>query len=118
MHGTYFGLSPEPLVAFDVFRITDGRIAEQWQALQPVITQTASGRTMIDGHAEVTEPEKTAKNEAIVERFVDEVLVRGEFSGLTALLPRYRRYPVPRPACGGRPAAGSRGCRHLGRLCC
>lgn len=83
LHGTYFGLGPEPLVAFDVFRIADGRIAEQWQALQPEITQTASGRSMTDGPAEVTEPDKTAQNKAIVERFVDEVLVRGELSGLT-----------------------------------
>jgi predicted SnoaL-like aldol condensation-catalyzing enzyme len=82
-HGRYHGLAEQPLVAFDVWRVDDGRIVEHWDALQPEPATTVSGRTMLDGPTEVTEPEKTASNKALVERFVDQVLVRGDLSELT-----------------------------------
>lgn len=28
LHGTYHGFGPDPLVAFDIFRVADGRIVE------------------------------------------------------------------------------------------
>ena len=59
-HGRYHGLAEQPLVTFDVWRVDDGRIVEHWDALQPEPATTVSGRTMLDGPTEVTEPEKTA----------------------------------------------------------
>src|SRR5690242_1012827 len=33
LHGVYHGFAPEPLVAFDLFRVADGKLAEHWDAL-------------------------------------------------------------------------------------
>lgn len=36
LHGTYYGFGPDPLVAFDLFRVdADGKLAEHWDALTP-----------------------------------------------------------------------------------
>jgi predicted SnoaL-like aldol condensation-catalyzing enzyme len=82
VHAVYHGLAPEPMVAFDVFRVADGRLAEHWDAMQPEVSQTASGRSMTDGPTEVREPELTAQNKEFVRNFVETVLVRGDVSGL------------------------------------
>lgn len=81
-HGRYHGLAEQPLVTFDLWRVDGGRIVEHWDAAQPEPATTVSGRTMLDGPTEVTEPDETASNKALVERFVDQVLVRGDYSEL------------------------------------
>ncbi len=78
MHGTYYGFGPLPLVAFDVFRVADGKLAEHWDALQPVVAETASGRSQVDGPAEVTAPEQTEASRAVVLGFVEAVLKGGK----------------------------------------
>lgn len=67
----------ETVVAFDVFRVNNGKVAEHWDNLQPLVpmTETASGCSMVDGPTEVTDLEKTAENKALVEGFVDAVLL-------------------------------------------
>jgi predicted SnoaL-like aldol condensation-catalyzing enzyme len=82
-HGLYHGFGPDPTVAFDLWRIEDGRIAEHWDAMQPFVAVTASGRSMTDGPTEVTEPDKTAANKELVGRFVDAILVHGDLRQLT-----------------------------------
>ncbi|WP_282181832.1 nuclear transport factor 2 family protein [Aliiroseovarius marinus] len=79
LHVTYenaqaFGA--ETQVAFDVFRVEDGKVAEHWDNLQAAVPadQTASGNTMTDGVTEVTDKEKTAENKALVEGFLADVL--------------------------------------------
>src|ERR1041384_6871803 len=52
LHGVYHGFGPEPLVAFDLFRVEDGKLAEHWDGLTPVVTETASGRSQTDGQNE------------------------------------------------------------------
>ena len=46
VHGRYTGFGPKPLVAVDIYRVEDGRIAEHWDILQEEVTQTASGNPM------------------------------------------------------------------------
>lgn len=58
-----------------------------------------------DGPTEVTEPEKTGSNKALVERFVDQVLVRGDLSELTEYFAT-----VPTPSTTRRSATTWRGC--------
>ncbi|KIC30799.1 nuclear transport factor 2 family protein [Leisingera sp. ANG-M6] len=64
----------ETLVAFDVFRVEDGKVAEHWDNLQPPAAPNASGRTLTDGTTEITDLDKTAENKALVQGFVTDVL--------------------------------------------
>lgn len=85
-HSVYHGFGPDPLVAFDLFRIADGRIAEHWDALQPVVASTASGRSQVDGPAEVTAPEQTEASRAVVVGFVEAVLKGGQVDRITEFI--------------------------------
>lgn len=71
------------LVAFDVFRVEDGKVAEHWDNLQAPGAPNPSGRTMTDGVTEITDLDKTAENKALVVGFVDTVLKGGDASNIT-----------------------------------
>ena len=78
-HSTIYGLGPVPLVAFDVFRIEDGRIAEHWDNLTPLRTEpNPAGRTQTDGWTEVTDLDKTAQNKALVIELIEKMFIGGE----------------------------------------
>ncbi|OSY88588.1 mucin [Tenacibaculum holothuriorum] len=62
------------MVAFDVWRMEDGKVAEHWDNLTPKVAQTASGRSQVDGPTEVTDLDKTDANKELVKKFVDDVL--------------------------------------------
>ncbi len=62
------------LVAFDVFRVEDGLVAEHWDNLQAPPETTASGRSMTDGPVELADHGKTAENKQLVVGFVRDVL--------------------------------------------
>ncbi|TPQ23973.1 nuclear transport factor 2 family protein [Streptomyces sporangiiformans] len=84
LHGTYYGFGPDPLVAFDVFRVdADGKVAEHWDALTPRVKDTASGRSQTDGATEITDADKTEANRALVTEFAQKVLVGADYSVLT-----------------------------------
>lgn len=82
-HSIYEGFAEVPLVAFDVFRIENDRIVEHWDNLTPVVTDTANGNSQVDGATEIADLEKTADNKALVEEFVEKVLIKGEQVDLT-----------------------------------
>ena len=48
VHSRYTGLGPKPLVAVDIFRIKDGKLAEHWDVLQEEVpaAMTASKNPM------------------------------------------------------------------------
>lgn len=82
-HTTYtnaqvFGAST--VVAFDLWRMEDGMVAEHWDSIIPFYEKTASGRTQTDGATEITDLDKTAENKKLVEAFVKEVLIEEDFS--------------------------------------
>ncbi|WP_063041594.1 nuclear transport factor 2 family protein [Nocardia pseudovaccinii] len=84
LHGTYYGFGPDPLVGFDIFRVDDdGKLAEHWDAMAPVVKDTASGRTQTDGPTQVIDLEKTEENRALVTEFARKVLVGADYSVLT-----------------------------------
>ncbi|WP_417800448.1 nuclear transport factor 2 family protein [Tenacibaculum sp.] len=62
------------VVAFDVWRIEDGKVAEHWDNLTPKVDITASGRSQVDGVTEITDLEKTNSNKKIVTNFVNDIL--------------------------------------------
>ena len=85
-HNTYdnaevFG--GDHLVAFDIFRIDDGKVAEHWDNLTPVTPPNPSGRSQTDGTTEITDLDKTAENKALVEAFVNTVLKGGQMDRIT-----------------------------------
>ena len=82
VHGVYIGFGPVPLVAFDIFRVQDGKIVEHWDNLSPVAEPNPSGHTQTDGPTEVADLEMTDANRALVKEFIDTVLVGGGFDKL------------------------------------
>jgi predicted SnoaL-like aldol condensation-catalyzing enzyme len=48
VHGRYMGFGPKPLVAVDIFRVKDGKLAEHWDVLQEEVPpeNTASKNPM------------------------------------------------------------------------
>jgi predicted SnoaL-like aldol condensation-catalyzing enzyme len=46
VQGRYSGFGPKPMVAMDIFRVQDGKIAEHWDVLQEEVTPTVSGNPM------------------------------------------------------------------------
>ena len=48
VHGRYTGWGPKPMVAVDIFRLTDGKVVEHWDVLQEEVSaaNTASGNAM------------------------------------------------------------------------
>ena len=64
-----------PRIGFDIFRLHDGRIVEHWDNLQDVETETASGRSQIDGPTEAHDLTKTRKNKELVKSFVKDILL-------------------------------------------
>ncbi|MFI7004441.1 nuclear transport factor 2 family protein [Nocardia sp. NPDC050175] len=84
LHGVYTGFGPDPLVGFDIFRVdANGKLAEHWDALTPLVPNTASGRTQTDGPTEVTDKDKTEANRALVTEFAQKVFVDADYSVLT-----------------------------------
>lgn len=78
-HSTYYNFGPKPLVAFDVFRVEDGRIAEHWDNLIPLEEKpNPSGRTQVDGATDITDLDKTAANKAHVVDMVQRMFIDRE----------------------------------------
>src|SRR6516165_11178779 len=47
IHGRYLGWGPKPMVAVDIFRVENGKIAEHWDVMQEEVPadRTASGNS-------------------------------------------------------------------------
>lgn len=72
-----------PKIGFDIFRFEDGRIVEHWDNLQEKPSApNSSGRTMIDGPTTAIDLDKTDTNKALVQAFVDDILVHGRMDKL------------------------------------
>ncbi|MEM6640539.1 MAG: nuclear transport factor 2 family protein [Pseudomonadota bacterium] len=55
----------------------DDRIIEHWDVIAPVVDDTVSGHSQIDGPTEITDLDATARNKALVSEFLHQVLVNG-----------------------------------------
>lgn len=53
IHGRYTGWGPKPLVAVDIFRVVDGKLAEHWDVLQEEVpaSSTANGNPMFSNRS-------------------------------------------------------------------
>jgi predicted SnoaL-like aldol condensation-catalyzing enzyme len=72
-----------PKAGFDLFRFEEGKIVEHWDNLAEITPPNPSGRTQLDGATEITDTDKTAENKAIVEAFVNDVLINGKADKIT-----------------------------------
>lgn len=48
VHGRITGMGPAPLIAIDIYRVEDGRIAEHWDVIQQEVLDTVSGNPMFE----------------------------------------------------------------------
>ncbi|WP_435132676.1 nuclear transport factor 2 family protein [Formosa sp. A9] len=72
-----------PKIGFDIFRFEDGKIVEHWDNLQEKPENpNPSGHSMVDGATEITDLDKTDNNKALVESFVNDILVNGKMEKL------------------------------------
>jgi predicted SnoaL-like aldol condensation-catalyzing enzyme len=53
VHGRYTGWGPKPMLAVDIFRVADGKVAEHWDVMQEEVpaAQSANGNSMFPGAA-------------------------------------------------------------------
>lgn len=77
-----FGFGGQKAVV-DIFRFEGGKAVEHWDGIQAIPAGTKSGRTMLDGPAEIKDRNKTDINRALVKGFVTDVLINGEADKLT-----------------------------------
>src|SRR5271155_991583 len=51
VHGRYVGWIPKPMVAVDIFRVANGKVAEHWDVMQEEVpaAQSANGNSMFTG---------------------------------------------------------------------
>ena len=79
MHNIWRNAAPfgaDEMVSFDIIRVDEnGKVAEHWDALQPLVAETASGRTQTDGPTDVTDLDKTEDNKALAVALVEDVLM-------------------------------------------
>lgn len=65
-------------IGFEVFRFEDDFAVEHWDNIQAREGPNMSGRSMVDGPAEVTDLQSTETNRRIASEFVETVLVAGQ----------------------------------------
>jgi predicted SnoaL-like aldol condensation-catalyzing enzyme len=79
MHNIWRNAAPfgaDTMVSFDIIRVDEnGKVAEHWDALQPLVTETVSGRSQTDGPTEVTDLDQTEANKALAVALVRDVLM-------------------------------------------
>lgn len=85
-HGVYTGLTPEPLAAFDLFRVSGGRIVEHWDAHMPQREPNPAGRTLTDGPTEVRHPEQTEATRALAQAFLEAAFINADFAAAREFL--------------------------------
>lgn len=88
-----------PKIGFDIFRFENGLIVEHWDNLQPVAQPNPSGRTQTDGPTRAEDPEKTAANKALVQGFVNDVLMGKAPEKITSYVST-KQYIQHNPAVG------------------
>lgn len=64
-----------PKIGFDIFRFENGFIVEHWDNLQDIVSETASGRSQIDGPADIRDIDKTEENKALVNNLLKDVFM-------------------------------------------
>ncbi len=72
-----------PKIGIDIFRFENGLIVEHWDNLQEKVSETASGRSQIDGETNIKDLDKTETNKALVKAFINDILLGANPSKIT-----------------------------------
>lgn len=79
MHNIWRNAKPfgaDEMVSFDIIRLDEnGKVAEHWDAMTPLVTATASGRTQTDGPTTASDLDKTADNKKLAKAMVEDILM-------------------------------------------
>ncbi len=79
MHNVWKNAKPfgaDEMVSFDIIRLDEnGKVAEHWDAMTPLVKETASGRTQTDGPTTATDLDKTEENKALARAMVEDILM-------------------------------------------
>ncbi len=79
MHNIWNNAKPfgaDQMVSFDIIRLDkDGKVAEHWDAMTPLVKETASGRTQTDGPTSAQDLDKTEANKALAKAMVEDILM-------------------------------------------
>lgn len=79
MHNIWRNAKPfgaDEMVSFDIIRLDEnGKVAEHWDAMTALVTETASGRTQTDGPTVAKDLDKTAENKALAKSMVEDILM-------------------------------------------
>lgn len=79
MHNIWRNAKPfgaDEMVSFDIIRLDDkGKVAEHWDAMTALVTETASGRSQTDGPTESTDLDHTEANKALATSMVEDILM-------------------------------------------
>lgn len=79
MHNLWINAAPfgaDTVVTFDILRFDDnGKIAEHWDAIQPWVSNTVNGNTMIDGATTITDLTATEANKSLATSIIEDVLM-------------------------------------------
>jgi predicted SnoaL-like aldol condensation-catalyzing enzyme len=73
-------------IGFEIFRFEDGQVVEHWDNIQERRGPNQSGRIMVDGPTEAVDLELTEYNRALVQSFVEIVLVDGHLDRLVEFI--------------------------------
>lgn len=71
------------MVAFDIYRIENGKVAEHWDAVTAKVTETASGRSQVDGPTTIEDLGKTEENKELIKNFMNDVMMGANPSKIT-----------------------------------
>ena len=61
----------------------DSKIIEHWDVIAEYQWPTKSGRSMVDGPTEIEDLDKTEANKAVIQGFVDDILIGGDNDKIT-----------------------------------
>ncbi len=79
MHNIWRNAKPfgaDEMISFDIIRLdNNGRVAEHWDAMTPLIKETASGRTQTDGPTTASDLDKTEANKTLAKAMVEDILM-------------------------------------------
>ena len=83
LHGLFEGLSEQPLVGFDLYRVVQGRIIEHWDMLVDQMPPNSSGHTQLDGVRHLNPEARRSESLERVLPFFQTVLIDQQYDKIS-----------------------------------